>query len=353
MWRLLGFLMVAQVPGHGANGVMEVGIAGGASVLDDADLCWGDSDDMCCQWDTATTPDALMCVGAGPVCWGPTGECDPADFTYAMSISSAGNTGYTDTSSNIGIVGEGYATNKAGVGVVGAAKTYNTNNSYGVRGVGKVAASADASSAYGGEFISTDTHAGGVNGAIHLNAANGATNYALVTSAGDFYTVEMDWDVVDNTASALSIDAAGKAGILVIVSTNSSEGVSMSGTLGVTGNTTLSGQANHATNTVTCATDTDDFDIDWDNGNIAFLDMEGCDQDANDVNAPTNPVEGSSYSIVIEQGAAGTEDLTWNAAFLFPGGTDPVLTQSANARDVVSCMYVDSIYHCSFAQDYQ
>ena len=45
----------------------------------------------------------------------------------------------------------------------------------------------------------------------------------------------IDFDLVDNNASALSFDAAGQAGILALVTTNSSEGVTMSGTLDVAG----------------------------------------------------------------------------------------------------------------------
>ncbi len=44
-----------------------------------------------------------------------------------------------------------------------------------------------------------------------------------------------DWDMIDNNASALSFDTAGKAGILEIVTTDGSEGIKMSGTLTVTG----------------------------------------------------------------------------------------------------------------------
>jgi len=44
-----------------------------------------------------------------------------------------------------------------------------------------------------------------------------------------------DIDLIDNNASALSFDASGKTGIIDIVTTNCSEGVTMSGTLGVTG----------------------------------------------------------------------------------------------------------------------
>ena len=45
----------------------------------------------------------------------------------------------------------------------------------------------------------------------------------------------IDFDLIDNNASALSFDATGQAGILALVTTNSSEGVTMSGTLDVAG----------------------------------------------------------------------------------------------------------------------
>ena len=50
-----------------------------------------------------------------------------------------------------------------------------------------------------------------------------------------------DIDLIDNNASALSFDASGKTGIIDIVTTNCSEGVTMSGTLGVTGVLTATG----------------------------------------------------------------------------------------------------------------
>ena len=50
-----------------------------------------------------------------------------------------------------------------------------------------------------------------------------------------------DVDLIDNNASALSFDASGKTGIIDIVTTDGSEGVTMSGTLGVTGVLTATG----------------------------------------------------------------------------------------------------------------
>ena len=51
----------------------------------------------------------------------------------------------------------------------------------------------------------------------------------------------VDVDLIDDNASAISFDSAGKAGILAIVTTDGSEAVTMSGALTVTGNLTVNG----------------------------------------------------------------------------------------------------------------
>ena len=56
-----------------------------------------------------------------------------------------------------------------------------------------------------------------------------------------FTSIATDVDLIDNSASALSFDTCGKTGIIDIVTTNCSEGVTMSGTLGVTGVLTSTG----------------------------------------------------------------------------------------------------------------
>lgn len=58
--------------------------------------------------------------------------------------------------------------------------------------------------------------------------------YGDITS----YSVAQDWDLIDNNASALSFDTVGKAGVLELVTTNSAEGVKMSGYANVVGNIT-------------------------------------------------------------------------------------------------------------------
>ena len=71
--------------------------------------------------------------------------------------------------------------------------------------------------------------------ATTINAGSGNINIG-----GNIATaVARTWTVVDNNSSALSFDASGKTEILKIISTDSSEGVSMSGTLGVSGIATI------------------------------------------------------------------------------------------------------------------
>ncbi len=73
-------------------------------------------------------------------------------------------------------------------------------------------------------------------------AYDGSGNVALTSVAyAHTATGAISIDVVDNTASAYSIGSTGKADILKVVSTDAGEGVTMSGTLGVLGLSSLRG----------------------------------------------------------------------------------------------------------------
>jgi len=54
------------------------------------------------------------------------------------------------------------------------------------------------------------------------------------------------------------------------------------------------------------------------------------------LDAPTNQKAGATYVLVIKQDGTGTRTLAWNAAYKFPGGSDPVLSIAAGAVDVVT-----------------
>ena len=97
----------------------------------------------------------------------------------------------------------------------------------------------------------------------------------------DLVTQATDIDLIDNNSSALSFDANGKAGILEIITTNSSESVNMSGNIDVDGTT-----------------------------NLDVVDIDGAVQlDA----TFTVGTDGSGQDVVLYSGTAG-DNLTWDAS---------------------------------------
>jgi len=162
------------------------------------------------------------------------------DFPNAQFIGSQANTGSAHIY-NIGVAGEGVATDVVGagqwgVGVYGTGATAGATRGIGVVGDGHVSNTADTAAAIGVRGYATGTHAGGQNIGLYSQATGGASNYSLFMASGNIYSaVTQTWALPDNEASALSIDATGKAGILKIITTDSAEGISTSGKLDVTG----------------------------------------------------------------------------------------------------------------------
>ena len=85
-----------------------------------------------------------------------------------------------------------------------------------------------------------------------------------------FTNTATDIDLIDNNASALSFDASGKTGILEFDTTNCSEGVTMSGTLKVTGLTTIGSCGG------TCGMGPNGLRIDGTDGQTSLLVSDGC-----------------------------------------------------------------------------
>ena len=166
------------------------------------------------------------------------------DFPNAQFIGSQANTGSAHIY-NIGVAGEGVATDVVGagqwgVGVYGTGATAGATRGIGVVGDGHVGNTADTAAAIGVRGYATGTHAGGQNIGLYSQATGGASNYSLFMASGNIYSaVTQTWAVPDNEAVALSIDTTGKAGILKIITTDSAEGISTSGKLDVAGVATL------------------------------------------------------------------------------------------------------------------
>jgi len=171
-----------------------------------------------------------------------------SDYPNSKLISSNGTTSNTEPYI-VGVVGEGVASGSDstqwGVGVYGAGTSKGSTKSAGVIGKGIVFSTSDTGSAVGVRGLATDTHASGLNVGLYADASGSAlNNYALYMNTGDIFSgAAQTWLLKDNVSSALSLDATGKTGILKVITTDGAEGVTMSGTLGVTGVATLSSNA--------------------------------------------------------------------------------------------------------------
>ena len=77
---------------------------------------------------------------------------------------------------------------------------------------------------------------------------------------------------------------------------------------------------------------TDGANIDWDVsvGMTAKVTLGG----NRTMNAPTNLVEGMTYTLIVVQDGTGSRLLTWNSFFKFAGGTAPTLATAADAANV-------------------
>lgn len=78
---------------------------------------------------------------------------------------------------------------------------------------------------------------------------------------------------------------------------------------------------------------TDGASVDWDLslGRVATLTLGG----DRTLAAPTNLIAGCQYVLIVKQDGSGGHTLAFNAAYKFPGGTDPTISSGASATDII------------------
>ncbi|MCX7731620.1 MAG: hypothetical protein N2248_00420 [candidate division WOR-3 bacterium] len=94
----------------------------------------------------------------------------------------------------------------------------------------------------------------------------------------------------------------------------------------------------------------DGANIDWDLalGGSAKVTLGG----NRTLNNPTNAVNGARYYLMVIQDAIGGRTLSYGSAYKFPGGIAPVLSATANAKDIM--MFVSdgtNLYLTGFVAD--
>ena len=81
---------------------------------------------------------------------------------------------------------------------------------------------------------------------------------------------------------------------------------------------------------------------DFQEGNIVTVDLS----DNGTINAPTNSGKGIYYFRVAQDGV-GSRTVTWNAAYVWAGGSAPTLTTTANKVDIFMVVVASNVFYCS------
>jgi hypothetical protein len=70
------------------------------------------------------------------------------------------------------------------------------------------------------------------------------------------------------------------------------------------------------------------------------------------LNAPSNPVDGATYMLVVTQGTGGSNTLSFSTAYKFPGGTAPVLSTGSADVDVIAFVSNGTVLYGVASQDF-
>ena len=118
-----------------------------------------------------------------------------------------------------------------------------------------------------------------------------------------------------------------------------------------TGNVKVQGQAYSAIQTITY-TPTTTFNIDWDLGNVAIIDLGSASGTIAFGNDNLKP--GANYFIKVIQHATTPVNLSYASYVKWPGGTAPTISTGASAVDGIAftCISASEVL-ANFSQDYQ
>jgi hypothetical protein len=70
------------------------------------------------------------------------------------------------------------------------------------------------------------------------------------------------------------------------------------------------------------------------------------------LSTPTNPVDGATYMLVVTQGTAGNNTLSFSTAYKFPGGSAPVLSTGSADVDVLAFVSNGTVLYGVTSQDF-
>ncbi|NBT49264.1 MAG: hypothetical protein EBT07_15880 [Actinobacteria bacterium] len=70
------------------------------------------------------------------------------------------------------------------------------------------------------------------------------------------------------------------------------------------------------------------------------------------LSTPTNPVDGATYMLIVTQGTAGNNTLSFSTAYKFPGGVAPTLSVGSADVDVLAFISNGTVLYGVTSQDF-
>jgi hypothetical protein len=96
---------------------------------------------------------------------------------------------------------------------------------------------------------------------------------------------------------------------------------------------------------ITCA---DNVTIDWSLGATAYMTF---DRDSVALTF-SNPVAGTVYRLLLTQSGGGSDALSWSTTIKWRGGSAPTLTATGGAVDILTFVYINSVWYGDIAANF-
>jgi hypothetical protein len=177
---------------------------------------------------------------------------------------------------------------------------------------------------------STATITGGTFSGL-LNSSTGTFSGAINSTAGTIGT---------GTITNLSTTLVGDLTI--------STGSATVGTRVAVVNTAQEYTATHNFNATSLTISTGTVDWDLSANQVAKLEVTT----NSTLSTPTNPVDGATYMLVVTQGTAGNNTLSFSTAYKFPGGVPPTLSVGSADVDVLAFISNGTVLYGVTSQDF-
>lgn len=200
-------------------------------------------------------------------------------------------------------------------------------------------------------FLSSKIVAGS-NVTVTVTGASGSNQTLTIASTGGGGSTSpggTNTQIQFNDSSAFNGDAGLTYNKTTDVLTVTG-GIIATGSINVSGGINSTGNVNAKVFISELVSLSDSATINWDLsiGSTAQVILGG----ARTLNSPTNQTSGGTYTLIVKQDATGARTLSFNSAYKFPGSTDPVISVTANAIDIIGFVSDGTSMYGTFAQNF-